>query len=274
MTKSLWVSTTPRLKPGVCMRLFCLPHAGGGAAAFRGWQAGVPRSIEVCPVRLPGREMRLHEPAITSLPDMLAALSAALEPYAGEPYALFGHSMGALLAHEVMVRLAELGRPLPAHLFVAGRPAPQVTRNALSRPVEQLSDDDLMREVTAINAASRAAFGNAELAAVMLPVLRADFAMCQDYRALRRPPFPVPLAALGGLSDPCVTRAELEPWREHTTRAFSLHMFPGDHLFVSSAAPHVQRLVGEKLASAVSVGPQGEEKRDAAETGREGSEGP
>lgn len=247
--RNAWVVTTPSLRPGVRLRLFCLPYAGGGAAVFRGWQAGLPSAVEVCPVRLPGREMRLKEPAITEMPVMLHRLGEALTPYLGQPYAFFGHSMGALLAYELLDRLARAGRPLPAYLFVSGRQAPHVERAPLSQPVERLSDADFLRDLAPVNAGSRAAVDHPDLAALVLPVLRADFLLCQSYRAVRRPPFALPLTALGGLDDPAVDRAALEPWAEHTTRSFSLHMFPGDHMFVHSAAAQVQRMVSEKLAA-------------------------
>ncbi len=248
-SRTAWVVTTPRLRPDVRLRLFCLPYAGGGAAAFRGWQAGVASAIEVCPVRLPGREMRLKEPAITDLPVMLHRLGEALAPYLGEPYAIFGHSMGALLAYELMDCFARAGRPLPAYLFVSGRQAPHVDREAPSQPVERLSDADFLRDIALANAGSRVGVDHPDLAALVLPVLRADFLLCQSYRAVRRPPFPVPLAAFGGLDDPAVDRTALEPWAEHTTRSFSLHMFPGNHMFVHGAAAQVHRMVSEKLAA-------------------------
>jgi medium-chain acyl-[acyl-carrier-protein] hydrolase len=88
---------------------------------------------------------------------------------------------------------------------------------------------------------------DADLAGLMLPILRADFALCQSYRPVKRPALHVPITALGGTADGSVGRSDLDEWRQHTTAAFSLHMIPGDHLFLVSAAPQVCSVVLGKL---------------------------
>ncbi len=244
-----WVQTTPRLRPGVRLRLFCAPHAGGGAAVFRVWPRELPSSIEVCPLRLPGREMRLREAAITDFTVMVNALDEALSPYADEPYALFGHSMGASLMYELAARFVATGRRAPAHLFVSGRQAPHVSGDPAQRPASPPSDAELLRHMVAPGAGAPVALDDPELAALVLPVLRSDFALCRSYAPVRRPPLPLPLTVLGGAQDVGLGRAQLEPWAEHTTRAFSLRFFPGGHFFVTSAGAQVRRFVAERLAT-------------------------
>lgn len=216
---------------------------------FRPWQADVPASIEICPLRLPGREMRLREPPVTDFGTMIAALDAALGPYLDEPYALLGHSIGASIVYELTARLTATGRPLPCHLIVSARQAPHLRREVLSRPVAELSDAELLRDLSSINAGTRAVMADDELAALVLPVLRADLALCQSYVATPRPPLPVPLTVLGGAQDPSVGPAELEPWAEHTTKDFTLRLFPGDHFFLVNDGAPVRRFVAEMLAA-------------------------
>lgn len=244
----VWVSTMHQLPLDRGIRLFCLPHAGGGSSTFRGWQAVVPHAVEVCPVRLPGREMRVRETAITDFRVMVDALANGLDSYFAEPYALFGHSMGASLAYELMACLAMRGRPLPRHLFVSARQAPHLVREVLTRPVSELNDAELLEHLVASAGGVRAAIEHTELASLVLPVLRADFELCQSYTPERRAPFPVPLTVLGGTDDPGVGRPELEAWSEHTTREFQLHFFQGDHLFITARRAEVGRFVGAALA--------------------------
>jgi medium-chain acyl-[acyl-carrier-protein] hydrolase len=244
---SPWLGPVSRPDHGSRLRLFCFPYAGGGTAAYRGFSAALAGEAEVCPVRLPGREMRLRDQAIRSFPAMIDALEVALGGYASEPYALFGHSMGASLAYELAVRMAERGRPLPRHIFASGRHAPHLMRDVLSQPVDELSDAELVRDLASVSAANGEVLRDADLAGLMLPILRADFALCQSYRPVNRPALPVPITALCGTADASVGRSDLEEWRQHTTAAFSLHMIPGDHLFLVSAAPQVCGVVLGKL---------------------------
>jgi medium-chain acyl-[acyl-carrier-protein] hydrolase len=115
----------PGPNPQAALRLFCFPYAGSGATVFRRWPASLPAGVEVCGVRLPGREGRLREPAFDRLAPLVEALAAALPPALDRPFAFFGHSMGALVAFELAHRLRRDGRPGPRHLFVSGRTAPQ-----------------------------------------------------------------------------------------------------------------------------------------------------
>src|SRR5690349_236164 len=90
-----------RPRPRSSVRLFCFAHAGGGASFFRGWAAGLPESVEVSPVQLPGRETRFREPPFTRLGQLTEALAEALRPHLDRPFAFFGHSLGALVAFEL-----------------------------------------------------------------------------------------------------------------------------------------------------------------------------
>src|ERR1044071_9320478 len=95
--KDPWIQR-PRPHPGARLRLFLLPHAGGGASAFRGWADLFPPQVEVCPVQLPGRENRTREPAFNRVQPLVEALTGVLAGWRDLPYAVFGHSNGALLA--------------------------------------------------------------------------------------------------------------------------------------------------------------------------------
>ena len=120
-----WVSERD-LGGGEGVRLFCLPHAGSGAAAFYRWKRVLPDGVKVCPVLLPGREVRLGEPSERRVLDVVEGLQAEIAGELERPYAIFGHSMGALLAYEWARRIAADGLPGPLKLFVSGRNAPQL----------------------------------------------------------------------------------------------------------------------------------------------------
>src|SRR3954454_11305125 len=140
-TKDPWVQR-PLPRPGARLRLLLIPHAGGGASAFRGWAEALPPEVEVCPVQLPGRENRMREPAFDRLPPLVEALAGALERWRDLPYAVLGHSNGALIGFELARHARRTGAPGPVHLFASGRRAPHVPSR--QRDVYRLPQDELV----------------------------------------------------------------------------------------------------------------------------------
>jgi medium-chain acyl-[acyl-carrier-protein] hydrolase len=242
--QSIWLANY-RAWPDAAVRLFCFPYAGGSVAAFRGWQGDLPLSIESSPVQLPGRGARISEPPFESLHETVEALAHALSPFFDKPFAFFGHSMGALIALELSRRLRREKKALPLHLFVSGRRAPQCPD--IEPPIHKLSDSDLIARLRRFNGTPHDALDHPELMQLMLPLLRADFSVCETYQYYEEPALDCPITVFGGIGDREVPAAALPPWREHTTAAFSLHMFPGDHFFLHTAQSDMLHLIARKL---------------------------
>jgi medium-chain acyl-[acyl-carrier-protein] hydrolase len=229
------------------MRLFCLPFAGGGASTYRLWPTRLPSSIEVCPIQLPGREDRYREPAITSVVGLARVLVRELTPFLDKPFAIFGHSMGALIAFEVARALRHAGLPLPSALFVAAYPAPQ---SPLARAaIHQLSDRDFIEEMRRMQGTPAAVLDNIELMEFMLPILRADFEACDTYACAPEPPLECPLFVYGGTDDSEVDDSGLDRWRDQTSKSFSLRILPGNHFFVQSHRELLLAQISEQLAT-------------------------
>src|SRR5947207_2161455 len=106
------------------LRLVCFPHAGAGATAYRSWPDLLPPDVELLSVCYPGRQDRFAEPFAPSVDALAAGVADALVPLTGGPFALFGHSMGAMVAYEVAVRLEQAHGIVPRHLFLSGRRTP------------------------------------------------------------------------------------------------------------------------------------------------------
>jgi medium-chain acyl-[acyl-carrier-protein] hydrolase len=230
------------------IRLFCFPHAGGGSLAYFPWTAALAPEIEVCAVQLPGRENRLREPPIDDLARLRERLVEALLPALHEgPFAVFGHSFGALVAFELVRELRRLGAPLPRLLIAAGRAAP--SRGQASRPLHAIADDEefideLERRYGGIPAAIR---GERALLDLLLPTLRADLKLteCYEYRA--ESPLPVPIWALGGRDDPGVDAGALRAWSLETDAGFAAQTFAGGHFFVQDARADVLGAIRSRI---------------------------
>lgn len=243
---SKWI-IFPKNNAPVWMRLFCLPHAGGSASMFRAWSEELPPGIQVCPVQLPGRQARLTEPPYTSLPLLVTDLAQILLPYLDVPFALFGHSMGALISFELARQLRRQGAPEPSVLLVASCRPPHL--RLVSEQIHKLSDADFMSAWRRFGGATTEFLQNPELRQLMLPTLRADVRLCETYVYKTEEPLGCPIWASAGLYEGYVSRYDLEAWRHQTHSEFKLELFPGNHFFLESARKPLLRAVSQQLLS-------------------------
>lgn len=228
----------PAARPDAAVRLFCFAHAGAGASVFRLWPQGLPSEVEVCAIQLPGRETRLHEPPMRELPAIVEALVAALRSELDRPFALFGHSMGAVLACELARALETGAGPSPSHLIVSGRRGPQVPDR--DPPLHGLHDAAFVAELNRRYGGIPAeVMQHEELLRLLLPALRADLQAIETHRPPPRPPLAVPISALGGSDDPRATHDDLEAWRRETSGAFRTRVFAGDHFYLQQRRPEL-----------------------------------
>jgi medium-chain acyl-[acyl-carrier-protein] hydrolase len=211
------------------VRLLGFPCAGGSASSFAGWTAELPSTVELRPVRLPGRLDRLHEPPFTSMAPLVETLADELEPTLTSPFAMFGHSMGALVAYELARELRRRGARRPAGLFVASCGAPHLPRRA--PPLRALPDDRFISELRRLDGIPEELARSDELLELVLPALRADIVLCEEYAWAPEPPLDVPISVFGGASDPRVLADDLTAWHDHTEAAFVQRTVAGNHFF-------------------------------------------
>ncbi len=246
--------------PAAKLRLFCFPYAGGSALVFRSWVTGLPSQIDVIPVQLPGRGQRLKERPYANVAPLVDDLGVALAPYFDRPFAFFGHSMGAVIAYELTQWLRKKGSSLPVHLLVSGRRAPQLP--PVREPYHLLSDADLLATLRGMNGTPEEVLANDELMNLMLPMIRADFAVAETYKPTHHLPLACPITALGGRADPEVDPKDLELWRECSSGGFRLRIFPGDHFYLHQGEGKLLAAVSEELTSA--TGHQGPRMNQAS----------
>ncbi|RWU21416.1 thioesterase [Pseudomonas alkylphenolica] len=226
--------------------LLCLPYSGASAMVYSRWRRKLPAWLDVRPVELPGRGTRMGEPAQTDLLALARQLASEQRLAASQPYALLGHSLGALLAFELAHELQALGCPSPLALFASGTAAPSRREDYDGGEWrEPKSDAVLIEELRALNGTPEEVLANRELMSLTLPVLRADFLLCGRYVYRQRPPLHCPLHVLGG-EDDRATDAQLLAWRQESLGDFSLEMFPGGHFFIHA---HEDRVLGTLSAA-------------------------
>jgi len=246
--------TRPQTNPQALLRLFCFPYAGGGASIFRTWSNNLPSEVEVCPIQLPGRENRLQEPPFNRLAPLVHVLAHVLLPYLDLPFVFFGHSMGALISFELARYLRRQHAPGPLHLFVSARRAPQIP--AINPPIHHLPESAFIEALRDFNGTPESILQNAELMQLLLPVLRADFAVCETYTYSVEDPLACAISTFGGLQDCEVCYDELAAWREQTDGFFTQRMLPGNHFFLRSARVSLLRYITQDLTRLLAGSPE------------------
>jgi len=233
-------------------RLICVPYAGAATAAFRDWPASLPDWLEVWAVQPPGRESRLAEPPVTDLPTLVESITAAMgtDLPGGEPlpYALYGHSMGALVGFELAHAIPAAGHPPPAAMFVSGRRAPQIPDRLPS--IHRLPRDEFLAQIQRLNGIPDAVLAEPGLLDLVLPNVAGDFAVIEPYVYRPRPRLACGISAFGGDADPTTAPEQVRAWREQTTGRFRMHIWPGDHFFINPHRDALLRALADDLGEA------------------------
>ncbi|MGW0395596.1 thioesterase II family protein [Streptomyces sp. NPDC003042] len=229
------------------MKLICLPHAGGGAGSFAAWRPYVPEGIELAPVELPGRGSRIGEPVPQALEPLVEELLDGLRPELTMPYALFGHSFGAVLAYELTRRIErEDGLRAPSVLVASGSRAPHLP---LGRTGIADGDDEQLIAWMWRNGGLPAELLEFPdfLTDLLLPV-RSDLMLAERYLLPEPAAVGCPLFAFAGAQDDVSTLAQVEAWAPYTSAAYRMRVLPGGHSFPQSRPEAALTAVVEALA--------------------------
>ena len=238
----------PAAPAAPAVRLFCLPFAGGGASTYAAWPALFPDGVEVCPVELPGRLTRWSEKPFDRAEPLVEALATALAGELDGPYALFGHSMGALLAFELARTLRRRGAAEPQVLFVSGGPAPHLPRRW--EQIHDQPDDVVVARLRDLGAVPEDVYAEPELLELLMPTIRADFSVVETHVHRPEPPLGCPVVAFAGAEDREVPPDQVAPWHQHTTGSFTRQVLPGGHFFLHNARTALLDTVRAALADA------------------------
>jgi medium-chain acyl-[acyl-carrier-protein] hydrolase len=218
------------VSPSASARLFCLPYAGGSAGLYRNWHDWMAPEVEVVAVELPGRGIHQRAAPLDRMEAIVETLLVAMMPLLDLPFALFGHSLGGLIAFELSRALARGGHATPVQLFVSAVEAPHLPSRGAT--LHDLPQSEFLAELRRFNMGAAQALKNEELAEILLPVLRADFRVAETYRHLGGPPLTHPITVFGGLHDAAIPPDALEAWQRHTRDRCLVRLLAGDHFFI------------------------------------------
>ncbi|MGW4568521.1 thioesterase II family protein [Streptomyces sp. NPDC004561] len=225
--------------------LVCLPFAGAGASFFRKWRRLAPAGLSLVPLQLPGREERFAERPYTDVGEAMdAELPWVLGQISGaDRVALFGHSLGAELAYELTRRLTGHGVDV-ARLFVSGAPGPR--KRDVER-VSELDDEGFLEGLRRVAGYRHPAMDHPEMIQVMMPFLRADSVMHENYSSDHPDLLDVPVTSLRGRADELVSAAEAAEWAAETRGSFRSVELDGGHMYLTDDPEPVLRAVAGEL---------------------------
>jgi medium-chain acyl-[acyl-carrier-protein] hydrolase len=240
--------------------LFCLHHAGGGAAGFRNWPRLLGPSVQIGTVVLPGREASFGQPPFTDLAKAVTRICDEIQRLTNMPYALFGHSLGAVLAFEIACNLQSAGTTAPSCLIVSGRRALQLQDGAVGgrdsgsareRASSRLPDAEFIDLLRRFGGTPPQILDNPEMMQLFLPVIRADFRLVETYRWDGRSRCTCPILVLAGNTDPYTKPEELAAWQALSTGAVTVRLFDGGHFFIASHEAEVCRAIAQFLGQQI-----------------------
>lgn len=231
-------------------RLFCFAHAGGTAAVFRRWREKLAAlGLELCGVQLPGRFGRMNEPPMTRVGPLIESLTVGLRGFLDRPFALFGHSLGAVIAFEWARALQQQGTA-PLLLFVAGRACPGY--EPPGPMLHGLPDHEFWHTInTVYHGVPPAVAQEQELLDRLLPTLRADMELLETYVCPKEPKLACSIAAFGAENDPNTPAASLTAWGGMTSSTFTTRFFPGGHFFLDANLPELLAEIGSHWGQAL-----------------------
>jgi medium-chain acyl-[acyl-carrier-protein] hydrolase len=230
---------------GAELRLFCFPYAGGSAAIFREWSDSLSNSFDIWSVEYPGRGVRRDVPSFKRISLLVDALLPELRVALTNSYAFFGHSMGALVAFEILRRLKNERAPPAICFFASGCRAPSI--GSRRRRIFDLPEPEFIAELREIGGTPDAVLADDELMRLALPVLRADFEASENYSYEEGPKLDCPILVYSGLQDSSVLSEDLLEWKIESSDSTTIRMFPGAHFFLRSAKETVLRVLARDL---------------------------
>ncbi|MGF9967211.1 thioesterase II family protein [Bacillus rhizoplanae] len=229
------------------MKLLCLPHSGSSACCYLKWRNMLDKEIEVIPVEFPGRGKRFAENLSQNMPELVENLYNYIKNEIGDSeYAVFGHSLGGLVAYELIIKMLEKGHRAPVHLFVSGCNAPHIKykRDLLHK----LPNNQFFEHILALGGMAEEVVSNEELLEVFIPIIKADYKIYETYTSRLEPiKLGVDVTVFTGDSDPLVTIENVNEWSLYTYMMFKVNVFNGGHFFLYERSEEVIHKINQTL---------------------------
>ncbi len=229
------------------IRLFFLPYAGGSASVFLSWKRSLDQAIDVKPVELAGRGKRICEPLYESMEEAVSDVFSIISKEIDEgEYAIYGHSMGTIIAYEVIRKIKAAKMKEPKHIFFSGGNSPNT--ESICKDIHILSDDDFIKHVSDYGGPNMELFENEEFKTMFLPILRGDFNIVKMYR-FKNDNFKLGcnITIINGREDKLISFDDMKNWESMTNGSCAFYEFDGGHFFINKYKLEICKIVNNIL---------------------------
>lgn len=228
------------------MILFCLPYAGGSESIYAKWKKYLNFSINLEPIELSGRGKRFSESFYENLDEAVEDIFESIKyKIKNDEYAIYGHSMGGLLAYELYYKVHNENVTIPKHIFFSGYKPPSVPRN--ENQIHLLPDMEFIKEVIELGGTPQEVIENKELIQLYTPILRNDFKMIEEYvYNEKKEKIQCDITILNGKEED-ITLEEILAWKKHGDKGFKVYNFAGDHFFINNNIENIVNIINHAL---------------------------
>jgi surfactin synthase thioesterase subunit len=229
------------------INLFCLPFAGGNKYSYRAYEDNTSAKLKILTIEYPGRGERIKEPLITNMEGLVADSFKRIKPLIkGMPYAIYGHSMGGLVAYLLCRKIFDTtGMIRPLQLFITGTVGPVCqAKKGIKRHL--LPKSQFVEEIRSLDGCPEEVLGNDEILDYFEPILRADFRVSETYQYIKEEPLNLPVTVITGTEEDMLAE-EIESWQSETTQSIEFSRMPGKHFFILNYPGELLRTFSRKL---------------------------
>ena len=232
------------------VKLFCLPYAGGAAVIYKEWSTKLNAGTELIAIEYAGHGKRSNEPLYKDVTEAIEDVYhlIARQILDGLPYAIYGHSMGAMLAYEVVQKIRENNLPLPLHLFFSGRGAPHI-KATKEKIYHELSDAEFQKEIANLGGTPKEFFEYPELMEYLMPILKNDFRISETaHLTTHINPFDFNITIFTGKEEEELEAEDIHGWMRHTSKTCLVYYFNGGHFFIREEWENIIDIIQKTIA--------------------------
>jgi len=227
------------------INLLCFTFAGGNKYSYRLLFDKAPYFLNVITIEYPGRGSRIKEQLISDIHTLVNDLYKQVQSIVDiDKYAIYGHSLGGLVAYLMTLKLLENNHKQPEYLFITGTTGP----SSFSRTQKKrylLSHDEFVKEIKDLGGMPDEILQNEDLLSFLEPILRNDFKVSEEYIYKDHPPLNIPITVITGTEED-MENEDVLLWQKESNLNVDFMQMEGGHFFILQHIDKIMEIISEK----------------------------